>query len=102
MSLACDMIIKNGLVFDGSGELPIIKDIAVANGKIVAQGEDLDVGKAKTTIDAAGQWVMPGLVDVHTHYDLEIEITPGLPESLRHGTTTVAVSYTHLTLPTKA
>ena len=49
MSLACDMIIKNGLVFDGSGELPIIKDIAVANGKIVAQGEDLDVGKAKTT-----------------------------------------------------
>jgi len=46
MSLACDMIIKNGLVFDGSGELPIIKDIAVANGKIVAQGEDLDVGKA--------------------------------------------------------
>ena len=92
MSLACDMIIKNGLVFDGSGELPIIKDIAVANGKIVAQGEDLDVGKAKTTIDAAGQWVMPGLVDVHTHYDLEIEITPGLPESLRHGTTTVVMS----------
>ena len=92
MSLACDMIIKNGLVFDGSGELPIIKDIAVANGKIVAQGEDLDVGKAKTTIDAAGQWVIPGLVDVHTHYDLEIEITPGLPESLRHGTTTVVMS----------
>ena len=92
MSLACDMIIKNGLVFDGSGELPIITDIAVANGKIVAQGEDLDVGKAKTTIDAAGQWVMPGLVDVHTHYDLEIEITPGLPESLRHGTTTVVMS----------
>ena len=92
MSLECDMIIKNGLVFDGSGELPIIKDIAVANGKIVAQGEDLDVGKAKTTIDAAGQWVMPGLVDVHTHYDLEIEITPGLPESVRHGTTTVVMS----------
>jgi len=92
MSITCDMIIKNGLVFDGSGDMPIIKDIAVLNGDIIAQGESLDVSGAKQTLDAAGQWVMPGLVDVHTHYDLEIEITPGLPESVRHGTTTVVMS----------
>ena len=92
MSMTCDIIIKNGLVFDGNGDLPVIKDIAVTDGKIIAQGQNLGFSKAKKTVDAAGQWVMPGLVDVHTHYDLEIEITPGLPESVRHGTTTVVMS----------
>ena len=92
MSITCDMIIKNGLVFDGSGELPVVRDIAILDGDIIAQGEALDVKAAAKVIDASGQWVMPGLVDVHTHYDLEIEITPGLPESVRHGTTTVVMS----------
>lgn len=92
MSLHCDMIIKNGLVFDGSGELPAVQDIAVSDGKIVAHGKNINPANAPKIIDAKGQWVMPGLVDVHTHYDLEIEITPGLPESVRHGTTTVVMS----------
>lgn len=92
MSVTWDMVIKNGLVFDGAGTLPVVKDIAIAGGKIVAQGENIDVSEASQVIEAAGQWVMPGLVDVHTHYDLEVEITPGLPESVRHGTTTVVMS----------
>lgn len=92
MTLTCDMIIKNGLVFDGSGGLPVKKDIAILDGQIIAHDENLDVSSVKGVIDAAGKWVMPGLVDVHTHYDLEIEITPGLPESVRHGTTTVVMS----------
>jgi len=87
-----DMIIKNGLVFDGSGDLPVRKDIAVKDGLIMGQANVSDIAKADQVIDADGQWVMPGLVDVHTHYDLEIEITPGLPESVRHGTTTVVMS----------
>ena len=87
-----DMVIKNGLVFDGSGKLPIRKNIAVKDGVIMGQASASDMAKAKHVIDADGQWVMPGLVDVHTHYDLEIEITPGLPESVRHGTTTVVMS----------
>lgn len=87
-----DLVIKNGLVFDGSGELPVKKDIAVKDGLIMAHGDVLASTQAKEVIDANGQWVMPGLVDVHTHYDLEIEITPGLPESVRHGTTTVVMS----------
>lgn len=92
MSVTWDMVIKNGLVFDGSGALPVVKDIAIAGGKIVAQDENIDASEANQVIEAAGQWVMPGLVDVHTHYDLEVEITPGLPESVRHGTTTVVMS----------
>jgi len=92
MAIDCDLVIKNGLIFDGRGELPVIQDIAILNGDIVAQGEALDINGTPQCIEADGLWVMPGLVDVHTHYDLEIEITPGLPESVRHGTTTVVMS----------
>ena len=92
MDVKCDTLIKNGLVFDGKGGLPVTEDIAILNGDIVARGEYLVVTGAPHVIEATGQWVMPGLVDVHTHYDLEIEITPGLPESVRHGTTTVVMS----------
>ncbi|WP_026940716.1 N-acyl-D-amino-acid deacylase family protein [Hellea balneolensis] len=92
MAFKYDMIIKDGLVFDGSGELPVRKDIAIVDGKLLEGNESFDAANAAEVIDASGKWVMPGLVDVHTHYDLEIEITPGLPESVRHGTTTVVMS----------
>ncbi len=87
-----DYLITNGTCFDGSGQLPRNVDIAVKDGRIAEMGEGLDATKAKEVIDAAGQWVTPGLVDVHTHYDLELEVDPGLPESVRHGTTTVVMS----------
>jgi len=64
----------------------------VRNGKIVSLDKNQPRSGEETIIDAAGKWVMPGLVDVHTHYDLELEISPGLPESVRHGTTTVVMS----------
>ncbi|MFC0315568.1 amidohydrolase family protein [Gordonia phosphorivorans] len=40
-------------------------------------------------IDATGKWVLPGILDIHTHYDVEVLANPGLTESLRHGVTTV-------------
>ena len=92
MTIAWDLLIQNGRVFDGSGKAPVTEDIAIKDGKIAARGAGLDVSGAKEVFNASGKWVMPGLVDVHTHYDLEIEITPGLPESVRHGTTTVVMS----------
>jgi len=92
MPIKWDLIITNGLVFDGTGEAPEIRDIAIKDGTIAVIEMELDPRQARQTIEARGHWVMPGLVDVHTHYDLEIEITPGLPESIRHGTTTVVMS----------
>lgn len=86
-----DVLIRNARIFDGSGGAPEIGDIAVKDGKIAARGRDLP-GEAAQTIDAYGLWLLPGLLDIHTHYDLEVELSPGLSESVRHGTTTVVVS----------
>jgi N-acyl-D-aspartate/D-glutamate deacylase len=92
MLIDCDLYIKNGLMFDGSGEYPVINDIAISKGLVVAIGKNLKVAKNVDIIDASNEWVMPGLLDIHTHYDLEIEVSPGLKESIRHGTTTVVMS----------
>ena len=87
-----DTLIRRGLVFDGTGEPPVRQDIAVGGGRIAARGAALDPGRAARVVDAEGLWVMPGLVDLHTHLDLEVEIEPGLREVVRHGTTTVLMS----------
>jgi len=86
-----DCVIRRAKVFN-PGEDPVIQDIAIADGRIAARGTDLDVSNTDRVIDADGQWAMPGLYDIHTHYDLELEMAPGLPESTRHGTTTVAIA----------
>src|SRR5512145_837252 len=79
------------LVLDGTGAPPRHEDVAVAGRRIAARGPSLDPSRADRVIEANGQWLMPGLLDIHTHLDLEVELAPGLPESVRHGTTTVVV-----------
>jgi len=86
-----DTLITNAKVFN-NGEQPVIEDIAIANGRIVARGKNLTHTQAAEVIDADGLWAMPGLFDIHTHYDLELEVAPGLPESTRHGTTSVVIA----------
>lgn len=89
--MTIDLLIKNARVFNDT-ESPITQDIAIYQGKIVERGNDLDADSAKKVVDGTGKWLMPGLFDIHTHYDLELELAPGLPESTRHGTTTVAIA----------
>ena len=86
-----DTLIKNAKIFN-NGAPAIIEDIAIAGGRIVARGKHLDDAAASRVIDAEGLWLMPGLFDIHTHYDLELEVAPGLPESTRHGTTSVVIA----------
>lgn len=85
------LLIRNALVFDGTGSAPRREDVAVTDRAIAARGPALDPARASKVIDADGLWLMPGLLDIHTHLDLEVELAPGLPESVRHGTTTVVV-----------
>ena len=64
----------------------------MSNGRVVARGTNLEAKNASRVLDATGLWLMPGLFDIHTHYDLELEVAPGLPESTRHGTTSVVIA----------
>ncbi|MFA5939252.1 MAG: amidohydrolase family protein [Sinimarinibacterium sp.] len=89
---AWDGLFRNAWVFDGSGAPPQRADVAVCDGRIAAIGPDLDPAQAQRVIEADGQWLMPGLLDIHTHFDLEVEVEPQLPEAVRHGTTTVVVA----------
>ena len=86
-----DTLIRNAKVFN-NGEDAVIEDVAVSNGRVVARGANLEAKSASRVIDATGLWLMPGLFDIHTHYDLELEVAPGLPESTRHGTTSVVIA----------
>jgi N-acyl-D-aspartate/D-glutamate deacylase len=88
---ATTLLIRNATVFDGTGAAPRVEDVLVRGGRVAARGSGLGAPDGARVIDAGRQWLMPGLLDVHTHLDLEVELAPGLPESVRHGTTTVVV-----------
>ena len=83
-----DLIIRGGTVYDGTGAPGVAADLAVMDGRVAAIGPNLP-GTATREVDATGCWVSPGFFDLHAHYDAEIEVKPGLEESVRHGVTHV-------------
>ena len=84
-----DLIIKNGTVYDGTGEKPFFADVAIKGNKIAAIGNLED--SSKEVIDAKGKIVCPGFVDIHTHYDGQVTWDPYLRPSTYHGVTTVVM-----------
>ena len=84
-----DLVIRNGNIVDGSGKKPFLGDIAIDDGKITKVGEVINSGKKE--IDADGNLVSPGWVDIHTHYDGQVCWDPYLTPSSWHGVTTVVM-----------
>ncbi|MDX2180080.1 MAG: amidohydrolase/deacetylase family metallohydrolase [Bryobacteraceae bacterium] len=64
---AYDLLLKNGHVIDAKNKLSAKRDVAIANGKIAEVSPSIDAAKAKRTVDVAGLYVTPGLVDLHVH-----------------------------------
>ena len=81
-----DLLIKGGTVVDGTGATARTADVAVEGGIVAAVGKV--GGPARRTINAEGALVLPGWVDIHTHYDGQATWDPELTPSSLHGVTT--------------
>jgi N-acyl-D-aspartate/D-glutamate deacylase len=92
-----DKILSGGLIYDGSGSLPFRADIAIHNQQIVKIAPFINE-PAQESVDVSNYWICPGFVDIHTHYDAEVEIKPDLSESVRHGVTSVVMGNCSLSL----
>jgi len=91
-----DLVIKNGMVIDGSGSARYRADVAIKNGKIAKIGRVNE--KARQTIDAEGHVVTPGFVDGHTHMDAQVFWDPIGSCSSYHGVTSVVMGNCGFTL----
>jgi len=84
-----DVLIRNARVCDGSGGKSFTADVEVRDGIIAAVGKSDE--PARRTVDADGLALMPGIVDVHTHYDAQITWDSTLSPSVALGVTTAVM-----------
>ncbi len=99
MEPSAPILLQGGRVFDGAA-VPdprdpraggVVADLLLEGGLVRAIDATIAPPPGARVVDVGGCWVMPGFIDLHTHYDAEIEVAPALSESVRHGVTTVVL-----------
>ena len=91
-----DVLVKNGLLVDGSGSPGYPGSVAIKDGKIVGVGQVS--GEARTVVDAGGQVIAPGFIDPHTHFDVQLLWDGAAKPALEHGITCVVPGNCSLSL----
>ena len=76
--MSADLVIKGGTLVDGTGDAPRRAEVAITDGRITEIGPNLSGDRV---IDASGQIVAPGFIDIHTHYDAQVFWDPSLTPS---------------------
>lgn len=89
MSVEFDLVIRGGVVVDGTGAEPAEADVAISGGRIAAVGKV--GGSGKEEINARDRVVTPGFVDIHTHYDGQVTWENRLVPSSSHGVTSIVM-----------
>lgn len=84
-----DLILRGGLIVDGTGSQPYVGDVAIDDDTIVAVGKV--EGNGRREIDATGHAITPGFVDLHTHLDAQAGWDPDLTPIVWHGVTTALI-----------
>jgi len=90
MTASPDLLIRQALVFDGTGAEPAVRDVLVRGGLIAAVGTDLPAQGAEL-VDAAGLALMPGIIDSHTHFDAQVTWDATVRPSPALGVTTAVI-----------
>ena len=85
-----DLVIRGGTIVDGTSTPRYVSDLAIKDGRIAKIG-GLRGSGAGRVLDASGLIVVPGFVDLHTHYDAQIQWDPYCTISAWHGVTCVAI-----------
>ncbi len=87
-----DILIRDGLMFDGEGNPGIAGDVAIVGGRIAAVGPGI-AGSARKVIDGRGLAVAPGFIDIKTHSDFTLPINPKAESKVRQGVTTEIIGH---------